>query len=192
MNGDSSIFLQLGFLVGIVGAVISYVASISLSIAQRHKVKLFLVFLVVGFLVLSAHQWIKYQVDKDEEMLKKFQEDLLQQIQKDVSDTRVTVERISAKLINISLGSIGSELIQIDQSAEHRGVLNAFRKGSPAQWDRYAEWLIGGEDSRTGIPCLSIYVNAGHYYKVGLLLAYLMTDLATRDSIKDILHNPGR
>jgi len=62
MNGDSSIFLQVGFLVGIVGAVISYVASISLSIAQRHKVKLFLVFLVVGFLVLSAHQWIKYQV----------------------------------------------------------------------------------------------------------------------------------
>lgn len=190
MNGDSSIFSQLAFLVGITGAVISYVASISLSIAQRHKVKLFLVFLVVGFLVISAHQWIKHEVDKDEKRLKRFQERLLQQIQTDVFDTRVTVEGISAQLINISIGSIGTELIQIDQSAE-RGVLDAFRKGSPAYWDRYAEWLISGEDSRTGMPCLSIYVNAGNY-KVGLLLAYLMTDRATRDSIKDILHKPGR
>jgi hypothetical protein len=37
------------------------------------------------------------------------------------------------------------------------------------------------------IPCLSLYVNSGHYYRIPLLLAYIMTDSSTYGDIGQVI-----
>ena len=183
-----TLFTDYGFIIGMATALFSWVATITLSVAQRHKVKLALVFLIIGSLSLSAQRWISRTSEIEKEKLEEFRANLLVTIKDDVSEMRVTVNGISARLENASLSSLGHELVEIEKAVGHH-ALAAFQKGSPDEWQRFAQWLTDDPTTKAAIPCLSMYVNSGHYYRIPLLLAYILTDAATSEDIEPIIQS---
>lgn len=72
MNEEGSVLTNWTFIICIAGALVSYAASITLSIAQKHKVKMVMIFLVVGFLAFGATEWTSFQADRRENELENF------------------------------------------------------------------------------------------------------------------------
>jgi hypothetical protein len=99
-----------------------------------------LVFIVVGSLALSAQRWVSKAAETEETNLQNFRTNLLETIKNDVSEMQVSVNGISTKLEYASLSSLGHELVDIEKG-EGRHSLTAFRKGSPVEWQRFANWL---------------------------------------------------
>ena len=181
-----TLIIDYGFIIGMATALISLVASVTLSVAQRHKVRLALVFLIIGSLALSAERWVSRTSEIEKEKFEEFRSHLLVAIKDDVTAMRVTVNGISALLENVSLSRMGYELVAIEKAAGHH-ALTAFRKGSPDEWQRFSRWLTTDPTTKAAVPCLSLYVNSGNYYRIPLLLAYILTDAATSEDIKPII-----
>ena len=62
-----------------------------------------------------------------------------------------------------------------------------YPKGDISKWEPYAAWLTRRNRPKDSSPCLAIAVNAGHHYKISLLLAYPMTSTETAGPIQSIL-----
>ena len=195
MSDKQSIFANWQFVASLGAAIFTYVASVTLSIAQRHKVRLALFFLVAGFVVLSAYQFLNFRANQEKEDLEAFKENLisssLDQIKLGVSDIQINVKNLSAKISDIPIANFGRGLVVFQDQIDLRQPLEIYPKGDISRWESYASWLKRSDRPEGSVPCLSIAVNAGHHYKVSLLLAYLMTSKETTGPIQSILFRAG-
>jgi hypothetical protein len=170
--------------------LITYIASITLSVAQRHRVQRALVFVIIGALTLAVHSWVgktpAEMKGRQEDNFKALQKDLLETIQAEVTATKLTVDAISTKLQTVAMGSMDHILVDIEHS-RNPYELTAFRKGSPDEWQHFSQWIADDPSTKAAIPCLYLYVNSGHYYRIPLLLAYILTDATTSEDIEPII-----
>ena len=184
----------------ILAAVISFLASFIGIVAQKKPIVILAVLAVLGFSIGIAYQIFTYDQKQEEERRKAAKEQIAEAAQRardnvvneinlTVQQTKVTVDSIAKQLNKASIQDVATELVSIRSS----GNVNfeetaAFAKGSPDMWHRFAGWLTSLDSSKVA-PSLSLYVNGNHYYESGLLLAYLLTSDATRDSLGAVPEN---
>ena len=182
----------------IFGAVVSFLASFLGLISKKKPIMIIAILAVLCFTVGIAYQIYDYNQKQEDERRKTAKEQIVEAAQRardnvvdeinlTVQQTKITVDSIAKQLNKTTLQEVATELVSIRTS----GNINfeetaAFEKGSPEMWRTYAGWLTSL--GRTMVaPSLSLTVNANHHYDSGLLLAYLLTGEATRDSLKDVV-----
>lgn len=182
----------------IFGTVISFLASFVGLIFKKKPITILAILAVMGFTVGIAYQIYDYNQKQEDERRKAAKEQIVEAAQQardnvineinwTVQQTKVTVDSIAKQLNETTLQEVATELVSIRTS----GTINfeetiAFAKGSPEMWRKYAGWLASVGRTKAA-PSLSLTVNANHHYDSGLLLAYLLTSEATRDSLKDVI-----
>ena len=182
----------------VVGAALSFLASFIGLVAKQKPVMILSVLAVLGFVTGITYQLSNYAQGQEKarraaaeaqikEAAQRARDGVIQEIKINVEATKVTVEAIAQKLQSASLLDVGLPLVTIKSggSVEFEETM-AFAKGSPDMWQRYAQWLATVPEAKAA-ACLTVTLNAGHYYDAGLLLAYLLTSAATRDELLPIV-----
>ncbi len=199
-------FIQENILLvlGITGTVLTLVGSIIGAIAKLQKTSFILMVAVAACAIVTAQQIIAYNETQQQEALedsRRQQQQLLEEsrgilienIKKNVIQTRITVEGIAAKLESAPLDKLGMALVSVDDdpSREGLGRMLAYGKGSAGMWKGYADWVGEVANLPDRRACLSVTINAGHHYVTGMLLAYLYTSDVTRKTIKKVISRNG-
>jgi len=142
-------FIQENMLLvlGIVGTFLTLVGSIIGAVAKLQKTSLVLMLAVAICATVTAQQVISYNETKQQEalnenrlqqrtLLEESRGILIENIKKNVIQTRITVEGIAAKLEGAPLASIGTTLVLVDDdpTREDIGRVLAFGKGSASMW----------------------------------------------------------
>ena len=184
----------------IMGAVLSFLASFTGLVTKRRPVLFLSVLAVLGFVVGIAYQLSAFNQKQEAarqaaadkqiaEAAQRARDGVIEAINLNVRETRVTVESIAARLNAMPLREAALRMVSIQSSGNaHFEETAAFAKGSPDLWERYADWLAGATKPGTA-PCLTLTLNAGHYYDAGLLLAYLLTSNASRAALLPVVHS---
>jgi hypothetical protein len=186
----------------IFGALVSFLASFVGLISKKKPILILAILAVLGFTVGIAYQIYNYNQNQEKERrdaakeqidkaAQRARDNVIKEINLTVQQTKITVDSIAKQLNKTTLQEVATELVSIRSS----GNINfeetaAFAKGSPEMWRSYAGWLTSLGRAMVS-PSLSLTLNANHHYDSGLLLVYLLTCEATRDSLKDVLqqHN---
>lgn len=186
----------------IFGAVISFLASFIGLISKKKPILILAILSVLGFTAGIAYQIYDYnqKQEKDRRKIAKEQiaeaaqqarDNVINEINITVQKTKVTVDSIAKQLNEKTLQEVATELVSISTSSTiNFEETMAFAKGSPKMWRKYAEWLTSLSGTKVA-PSLSLTFNADHHYDSGLLLAYLLTGEATRNSLEDIVKRHG-
>ena len=141
--------------IGIAGAVLTLVASIYGILAKKKTVSVVATFMVLSRLVVVAKELITHEQEQKAKLLedsRQAQEKLLaanrrlliEDIQNNVIQTRLTVESIAAKLETIPLDEMATPLVTVRGAggqAERVEMILARGKGGPGVWGAYADWL---------------------------------------------------
>ncbi|MFX0201601.1 MAG: hypothetical protein ACFFCW_36255 [Candidatus Hodarchaeota archaeon] len=160
--------------IGIIGAIVAFFLAITETIAKRKKTRYVFVLAILGFVILILQQVIQYSSEKSSS-------EIIGYIKQNVEDTRVTVDKIAARLETVSLENLGKELVSVESNRQAaQSVMFAFSKGSPEKWPLYADWLSEMQQKKNSLPCLYLTLNANKRYRIGLLLAYLLTGTDNR------------
>ena len=187
-------------ILSIVGLVLGFLASISEFVARRKPVLFVVVIAVLSLVVAVAYQVYDFNQQQEdarrqaveEQLARTMQEardDIIKQIDLNVSATKITVETIAQRLESAELGDVATRMVTVTTGGGgHFEEAMAFAKGSPDMWFIYADWLESLDDMQVA-PSLSVTFNAHHQYNAGLLLAYLLTSEATRAVLEAIVSN---
>lgn len=182
----------------ILGAVVSFLASFVGLISKKKPILILATLAIVGFTVGIAYQIYDYSQKQEnarravakaqiDAAAQKARDNVISEINLTVQSTKITVESIARQLSRTTLQEVATEVVSIRSS----GGINfeetaAFAKGSSEMWHRYAAWLASLAQTPVA-PSLALAVNADHHYDSGLLLAYLLTSPATRDSLRNVV-----
>jgi hypothetical protein len=190
---------------GIVGAVLTLIASIYGVMAKKKAVSIVATFMVLSCLVVVGKELVSYNQAQQKALLEEnrreqqklldaTRQQLIEDIQTNVIQTRVTVEDIAARLASVPLAQAGTPLVTVRGAGgpvEEVEEILAHGKGPPGAWAAYADWLEGVSAQQDRRACLSLTLNRGSHYVTGMLLAYLYTDAATRDDIAPLMRMGG-
>jgi flagellar basal body-associated protein FliL len=182
----------------ILGAVLSFLASLIGLISKKKPILILGILAILGFTVGISYQVYSYNQKQEEERRKAAKEQIAEAAQRardnvvneinlTVKQTKITVESIAQQLNKATLNEVATELVTMRSSGNVTfEETAAFAKGSPDMWRNYARWLASL--SRTTVaPSLSLTINTNHYYDSGLLLAYLLTSEATLSSLGPVV-----
>lgn len=180
------------------GALVSFLASFIGLISKKKPILILAVLAVLGFSVGITYQIFAYNQKQETERRKAAKEQIdeaaqrardnvVDEINLTVQQTKITIDSIAKQLNETTLQEVATELVNIRTSGNiDFEETAAFAKGSPEMWQTYAKWLTLLD--RTGVaPSLSLTLNADHLYDSGLLLAYLLTSEATKDSLEHVV-----
>ena len=190
---------------GIVGAVLTLIASIYGVVAKKKAISIVATFMVLSCLVVVAKELISYNQAQQKALLEEnrrehqklldaTRQQLIEDIQTNVVQTRVTVLSIAARLESVPLEQMGTPLVTVRSAGgpvEEVEEILAHGKGPPGAWAAYADWLQRVTAQEGVRACLSLTLNRGSHYVTGMLLAYLYTDAATRDAIAPLMRMGG-
>lgn len=182
----------------IIGLVLGFLASISEFVAKRKPVLFVVVITILSLVVAVAYQVYDFNQKQEEarqqavekqfeKTMQQTRDDIIKQIDLNVSATKITVETIAQRLESTELSDVATRMVTVMTSgAGDFEETIAFAKGSAEMWFIYADWLQS-LDSTEVAPSLSITFNAHHHYNAGLLLAYLLTSKATQADLQEIV-----
>jgi hypothetical protein len=175
---------NLVFFLAIGSALITFMIFLVEKLVKKQKLKLVLIFTALGLLAFIGKEFIKLQESKNKALLEKKKGEIVREILDNTRTTLSLVEQLSDELTGKTPEKIGIELVQ----SEVTGELHQFFKGTPSLWERYSQWLEEFQHQEKKIePCLSFELNASRHYNVNLMLAYLFTNKATRDTISHVI-----
>lgn len=187
----------------IFGAVISFLASFIGLISKKKPIMILAILAVLGFAVGIAYQISVYNQKQEgerrnaakeqiTEAAQRARDNVVNEINLTVQKTKITIDSIAKQLNETTMQEVATELVSIRTSGNIEfGETAAFAKGSPEMWHTYAKWLTLLDQTMVA-PSLSLTVNANHHYDSGLLLAYLLTGEATRDSLGDVVRKHSK
>lgn len=177
---SKAMFSFLILILAIAGAVLGFMTLLIERVSQKPKTRLIMMFAALGCLILTGQQVVAYLNGRNQDSLQQTRSDILKEIRKKVTNMH---EMLESALADQSPAAIGVEFVQSVETNE----LLQYAKGSPAEWRSYADWLRSFAEQEEQVPCLSLTVNAGRNYDVGLLLAYLLTNSQTESLIRSVI-----
>lgn len=191
--------------IGISGAVLTLIASIYGVVVRSKTVSIVATFMVLSCLVVVAKELVAHNQAQQKELLQEnrreqqklldaTRQQLIEDIQTNVVQTRGTVEDIAARLEALPLEKLATPLVTVRDSegrADMAEEVLAFGKGSSRIWGVYADWLQQVSERDDVRACLSLTLNRGGRYVTGMLLAYLYTDTSTRDALRPLMSGGG-
>ena len=179
-------FLNAGFLLGLAGIVIALSLSMLDYFRNKERSRVVLVLVLLGSIVLVVQAVLSEQSRQEQTILDQAKDELLKAINRDVEHVRSVVDQMNARLADVALSDIGTELITVKpESEEAKGLeILTFGKGNAAQWMLYANWLSGFQNNPDKAACLTLDFSVPHHYLVSMLLAYILTSQATVEEIK--------
>ena len=131
---------NLVLILGIAGAVISFLIFSLEKVARKQKLRLSLILATLGFLILTGQQVFTHLDKKNSDRLENARIAIVKEIRQKVIKAVTLLEQLSEKLRGKSPEQIGVKLIQFIESAE-TNKLNQFFKGTPELWRKYDNWL---------------------------------------------------
>jgi hypothetical protein len=176
-------------ILGILGAAITLVASLTKTVQQKPSIRVAVVLLVLGFITLVAQQLIKAELDaqgaEQRALAEQNREAILAAISSNVQHTASVVDDISQRLATASLDDVGVPLIAVDNAARGGEPFLAYGKGPASAWEEYTRFLAESRDR--GKTFLTFDVNASNHYVVGLTLAYLLAAPETAAELRPVV-----
>lgn len=176
------------FVLTILGAVLSFVASFTTLVAAHKPVRFLAVVLSVGLVIGVAYQLFSY-VEQQEAARARAEQVLIEKAAQSTRDEimkeiHFDVRSIASRLRDKSLEVVGTRLVSVTTQAGFEESV-AFAKGSPEMWALFAGWLQTLPTDMA--PSLSLTFGANHRYNSGLLLAYLLTSERTLDVVSEVV-----
>ncbi|HEX7235319.1 MAG TPA: hypothetical protein VF405_00070 [Gammaproteobacteria bacterium] len=177
-------------ILGILGAAITLVASLTKTVQQKPSIRVAVVLLVLGFVTLVAQQLMKAELDaqgaEQRALAEQNREAILAAISSNVQHTASVVDDISQRLATASLDDVGVPLIAVDNAARGGEPFLSYGKGPASAWEEYTRFLAASRNSR-GKTFLTFDVNASNHYVVGLTLAYLLAAPETAAELRPVV-----
>ena len=181
---------NLVLILGIVGAAIALVASLSKIVQEKQSRRVVAGLAILGFVTLVAQQLIKAGLDaqgaEQRKLAEQSRDQILSAISGNVEHTASVVDDISQRLATASLDDVGVPLIAVDPSAREGEESLSFGKGPASAWAQYTRW-VGASRGRNSKTFLTFDVNASNHYVVGLTLAYLFAAPETETNLRQIV-----
>ena len=167
--------------IAILGAVVSFLIALIQNASNKQNQRWMYVLITIGLLVVV----IQILGDHAE---KEVANKVVGEIKNNVQITIAKVEQIRNLLQNQLPSKIGTELVRFPWNKDTDSLL-IFAKGRPDAWEKWANWVTSSEiESRTS--ALSLTVESNRTYKLGLLLAYLLTNSENKKSqLMDIIES---
>ena len=182
-------------ILGIAGAAIALVASLSKIVQEKQSRRIVAGLAILGFITLVAQQLIKAGLDaqgaEQRRLAEQNRDTILSAISGNVERTASVVDDISERLATASLGDVGVPLIAVDAEAREGEESLCFGKGPASAWEQYTRWVGANRDARSK-TFLTFDVNASHDYVVGLTLAYLFAAPETEAALRPIVARVSR
>ena len=182
-------FLNIGFLLGLVGIVITLSLSMLDYFRSKQRSRVVLALLLTGSIVLVVQAVLSEQSRREQSILDAAKSELLKAINRDVEHVRSVVDEMNTRLANVALSDVGTELITVKAESETaKGMeILTYGKGNAAQWMLYANWLSEINAKPDKAACLTLDFTADHHYLVSMLLAYLLTSQDTAAQINSAI-----
>ena len=177
-------------ILGIVGGLVAFLLTLTKTVMESQKKKFILILSIIGFVILVIQQLIEYNNARNKAIVEEYQKKIIEEIRFRVHQTQISVEAISTRIEDVSFDVLGTEMITVNRElgeSEFEEAM-AFAKGSPDMWEKYANWLSfsKGKNINTSI---SLTLNAGNHYNLGLLIAYILTSDKTKNDIISVIDN---
>lgn len=163
-----------GLIVGVGGAIITLLLTMTGEFVRRKKTLSLLVIFMLGFVLFTIREIIGLS-----------EHNIIEEIQTKVSLTYDIVSNLEDTPFDQY--SLRLSTLRNDSNAEGLNRIEVMDKPSIDQWEKYAAWLRRMRSKNDATPCLSITVNAHHSYKSSLIQAALLTDKDTESVIGDVI-----
>jgi len=136
-------FLNMGFLLGLAGIVITLSLSMLDYFRSQQRSRVVLALLLTGSIILVVQAILGEQSRQEKTILDQAKTELLKAINRDVEHVRSVVDEMNTRLANVSLADVGTELVTVkSDSQEAKGMeILTFGKGDAGQWYLYVNWL---------------------------------------------------
>lgn len=183
-------------LLGVAGAVIALVGSLTEKISRRPRVRLFCVTAVLGLLIFVVQQLISGVVSAQgkaqEEALGRTRDAILGEIRGTVNHTAGVVDDLSQRLAHASIGDLGDPLVVPDPAAREGVEILSMGKGPVSQWEAYAAWVRSSRTAGGPKRCLTFDLGGHRGFASWLSLAYLFTTPDTEAPIREVIRRGPR
>ena len=181
-------------LLSLLGAALALAASLTTTVSAKPPARLVAILTVLGFLVVVAQQLISAALDaqsaEDQRVTEQARKEIIQTIHDTVNRTEGVVTSINERLSGKDLSSLGDELIAVAVSDEPGGERLASQpKQGPQAWRGYARWVGENRNKKNVQLCMSLELDAGRNYRLGMLLGWLLTGPDTQREISQHANN---
>jgi len=181
------------FVLLIAGALVPFVLSLYEKVAEKKRLRVVLLLVSAGFIItlctiIISHiqkrtsERINAQLDaKKTEMINEISTNVSKNL--GVSEQSLNIlERLQKRLSGTAFGEVAVKLATLQYDKMH-----AFEKGSVEKLDEYVSWLGSLRSYDRVQPALSLTLNAGKNYYVGLIIAYLIANDGNLSTIQAVL-----
>lgn len=166
----------------ILGAVVPFILSVYEKIAEKKKIRVMLILFSVGFVITLCLVIISDMQQKNSAQISAELEakktEMITTIRKNVKEdlelarqSVTLLENLQSKLSETAINEVAVEL-----TTNNYDNLHVFEKSIPSKIPEFVRWLDKTIRNHQKEPALSLTLNAGRHYVVGLILGYLLAN----------------